>query len=164
MPKPAEPEAAVEKVVSPESAPAQPTSPVTTKSNVDESPTAGTEEPVHITDEDGTRIMNIIDEVVEPATNPAVPGAAPLIPKNADASPQETIDIQAEAWASMSTSEKIWARLGLWQSKAAVIAEDIVSDRPISMRRVDFTTAILQGAAAGAVIAAAVIAMLLKPN
>ena len=162
--KPVEPEVATEKVVGAESAPAQPTSPVVAKPSVNESPTAGTEEPVHITDEDGTRIMNIIDEVVEPATDPAVPGAAPLLLENVDASPQETIDIQAEAWESMSTSEKFWARLGLWQSKAAVIAEDIVSDRPISMRRVDFTTAILQGAAAGAVIAAAAIAMLVKPN
>ncbi|KAL1592594.1 sensitivity to high expression protein she9 [Nothophoma quercina] len=160
----ANPEAEVVKAVEPTTTPEQPTSPAVASPNVDESPTAGTEEPVHITDEDGTRIMNIIDEVIEPAVDPAVPGVAPLMPENVDPPQQVTIDIQAEAWESMSTSEKIWARLGLWQSKAAVIAEDIVSDRPISMRRVDYTTAILQGAAAGAVIAAAAIAILIKPN
>ena len=160
----ANPEAEVVKAVEPTTTPEQPTSPAVASPNVDESPTAGTEESVHITDEDGTRIMNIIDEVIEPAVDPAVPGAAPLMPENVNAPQQVTIDIQAEAWESMSTSEKIWARLGLWQSKAAVIAEDIVSDRPISMRRVDYTTAILQGAAAGAVIAAAAIAILVKPN
>ena len=100
---------------------------------------------------------------MEPAIDPAVPGAAPLTPVDAP-SPQETIDIQEEAAVPMSTTDKIWAKLGLWQSTAATIAEDIVSDRPISMRRVDFTTAVLQGAAAGAVIAAAAIAMLLRPN
>lgn len=160
---PAEPEVVVEKVVEPPSSPAQTAAPVVEPS-VDESHTAGTEEPVHITDEDGTKIGNIIEEIVEPAIDPAVPGAAPLVLDNVKASPQETIDIQREATEPLSASDKVWAKLGLWQNKAAVIAEDIVSDRPISMRRVDFTTAILQGAAAGAVIAAAAIAMLLRPN
>ncbi|KAF1362802.1 hypothetical protein EJ07DRAFT_58156, partial [Lizonia empirigonia] len=130
----------------------------------EKSPTAGTEEPLHITDEDGTNIANIIEEIVEPAVDPAVPGAAPLMPEGVKASPQETVNIEKEASEPMSTSDRIWLKLGLWQSKAAVIAEDIVSDRPISMRRVDFTTAILQGAAAGAVIASAAIAILLRPN
>ncbi|KAF1928038.1 uncharacterized protein M421DRAFT_63906 [Didymella exigua CBS 183.55] len=132
--------------------------------SIDESPTAGTVEPLRITDEHGNQIGNVIDEVIEPAIDPAVPGAAPLVPEDAETTPQESINIQKEARGSMSTSEKIWARLGLWQSRAAIVAEDIVSDRPISMRRVDFTTAILQSAAAGAVVAALSIALLLRPN
>ncbi|KAF9694677.1 hypothetical protein EKO04_007412 [Ascochyta lentis] len=162
--KTAVPEVAIEKAVEPTSTHAQTMSSVANGPNVDESPTAGTEEPIHITDEDGTKIGNIIEEVIEPVIDPAVPGAAPLLAEDVKASPQETVDIQKEAREPVSTGEKVWAKLGLWQSKAAVIAEDIVSDRPISMRRVDFTTAILQGAAAGAVIAAASIAMLLRPN
>jgi len=47
-----------------------------------------------------------------------------------------------------------------WQDRATALAQDIVSDRVISMRRIDYTTSILQGAAAGAVITAAIIAML----
>ena len=102
--------------------------------------------------------------MVEPAIDPAVPGAAPLMSEDAEGSPQETIDIQKEAWESMSTIEKIEAKLGLWRRKAAWVAEDIVSDRPLTMRRLDFTIVALQAAAAGAVIAAASIAILLKPN
>lgn len=47
-----------------------------------------------------------------------------------------------------------------WGEKASCIAQDIVSDRIISMRRVDYTTAILQGAAAGAVITAAILGLI----
>lgn len=151
-------------VIEPAVTPAQAATPAVTEPSVDESPTAGTEDPLCITDRNGLQIENTIEEIMEPAIDPAVPGAAPLTPVNATASPQETIDIQEEAAVPMSTTDKFWAKLGLWQSTAATIAEDIVSDRPISMRRVDFTTAVLQGAAAGAVIAAAAIAMLLRPN
>jgi sensitive to high expression protein 9 len=48
-----------------------------------------------------------------------------------------------------------------WQEKAKYIAQDIISERTISMRRVDYTAAILQGAAAGAVITAAIVAMII---
>lgn len=160
----AEPEAMARKVIEPDAAPAQAATPTTAVPSIDESPTAGTEDPLRFTDEDGTQIGNIVEEIIEPPVNPAIPGAAPLTPTTAGPSPQQTTNIQEQAQELHSTSEKIWAKLGLWQSKAAVIAEDIVSDRPISMRRVDFTTAVLQGAAAGAVIAAAAIAMLLRPN
>ncbi|KZM25839.1 hypothetical protein ST47_g2998 [Ascochyta rabiei] len=163
-PTTAVPEVAIVEAVEPTSTPAQSVSSVGVESDVDESPTAGTEEPTHITDEDGTKIGNIVEEVVEPVVNPAVPGAAPLLTEDIKASPQDTINIEEEVREPTSTSEKVWAKLGLYKSKAAVIAEDIVSDRPISMRRVDFTAAVLQGAAAGAVIAAATIAMLLRPN
>jgi sensitive to high expression protein 9 len=47
-----------------------------------------------------------------------------------------------------------------WKEKVTTIAQDVISDRVISMRRIDYTTAILQGAAAGAVITAAIIGML----
>ncbi|KAH7395062.1 Mdm33 family-domain-containing protein [Phaeosphaeria sp. MPI-PUGE-AT-0046c] len=50
-------------------------------------------------------------------------------------------------------------RLDTWQGKVSAIAHDVVSDRIISMRRIDYTTAILQGAAAGAVITAALVGM-----
>ncbi|KAJ4342639.1 sensitivity to high expression protein she9 [Didymella glomerata] len=162
--KATEPEVVAEKAVgtAPTAAPAAP--PVASEPSTDESPTAGTVDPLRISDEHGNEIGNAIDEIVEPTIDSAVPGAAPLMSEDAEASPQETIDIQKEAWGSMSTIQKIEAKLGLWRSKAAIVAEDIVSDRPISMRRVDFTTAILQGAAAGAVIAAASIAILLRPN
>lgn len=159
-----ETEALGQKVAEPISKLAETVPPITPGSNIDESPTAGTEQPLHITDEDGTKIGNVIQEIVEPAVDPAVLGAAPLMLEGGKASAQETVNIEKEASEPMSTSDRIWSKLGLWQSKAAVIAEDIVSDRPISMRRVDFTTAILQGAAAGAVIASAAIAILLRPN
>lgn len=45
------------------------------------------------------------------------------------------------------------------RAKTIAIAQDVVSDRVISIRRIDYTTAVLQGAAAGAVITAALIAM-----
>lgn len=50
-----------------------------------------------------------------------------------------------------------------WHEKISAVAHDVVSDRVISIRRIDYTAAVLQGAAAGAVITAAVIAML-RPN
>lgn len=160
----AEPKAVAEKTVEPAPTAVPAAAPIAAEPSIDESPTAGTVDPLRITDENGNEIGNVIDEVVEPAIDPTVPGAAPLISEDAESSPQETIDIQQEAWESVSTIQKIEAKLGLWRSKAAIVAEDVVSDRPITMRRVDFTTAILQGAAAGAVIAAASIAILLRPN
>ncbi|KAJ4990327.1 She9/Mdm33 family protein [Stagonosporopsis vannaccii] len=161
---PVEPDAAADKIVEPAAVSVQATTLTTSEPSIDESPTAGTEDPLRVTDEDGTQIGNVIDEVAVPTIDSTVPGAAPLTSASIAASPQVTIDIQEQAQMPISTSDKIWAKLGLWQSRAAVIAEDIVSDRPISMRRVDFTTAVLQGAAAGAVIAAAAIALLIRPN
>lgn len=163
-PELAESDLAVAKVFEPAEKYTEAVAPIATEPNTIESPTARTEEPMHITDEDGTKIGNTIEDIDKPVTDPAVLGSAPLVDEDVNASPQETINIEEEAREPMSTRDRIWYKLGLWQSKAVVIAEDIVSDRSISMRRVDFTTAILQGAAAGAVIAAAAIAMLLRPN
>lgn len=162
--KATEPEATIEKVVGATSVPAEAASPTVAEPNVGKSPTTRTEEPIQITDEDGAQIGNVIEEVEEPIVNPVAPGSAPLMPKNIKASMQDTIYSEQESRGPVSPSDKIWAKLESWQSTAAFIAEDIVSDRPISMRRVDYTTAILQGAAAGAVIAAATIAMLLRSN
>nr|GFD56591.1 hypothetical protein [Tanacetum cinerariifolium] len=40
--------------------------PAAAEPSIDESPTAGTVDPLRITDEHGTEIGNVIDEVVEP--------------------------------------------------------------------------------------------------
>ena len=89
-------------------------------------------------------------------TEPTVPGAAPLTPEGVV--PQEAIDIEEEVKVATDATPQTW------QEKAVFIAHDVISDRSISMRRVDFTTAMLQSAAAGAVIAAAAIAIFLKPR
>lgn len=166
--QPVQPSAANEtevvKVAEFTSAPAEPTTPVVVEPHVDESSTAGTEEPTNAVNETHSVVSAITQEIAEPAVDPTVPGAAPLITEEVDGTPQEVINIDEEVTEPLSTSDQIWAKFGLWKSKVSIVAEDIVSDRPISMRRVDFTTAILQGAAAGAVIAAATIAMLLRPN
>ncbi|KAJ4410883.1 sensitivity to high expression protein she9 [Didymella pomorum] len=159
-----EPDVVAEGAVDPAPTAAQSAPPIASEPSTDESPTAGTVDPFRIIDEHGKESGNVLDEVIEPTIDPAVSGAASLMSEDADASPQETIDIQKEAWESMSTVEKIEIKLGLWRSKAAWVAEDIVSDRSVTMRRVDITTLVLQGAAAGAVIAAASIAILLKSN
>jgi len=90
--------------------------------------------------------------LTDPTPDIAVPGAAPLTSDEAVKSPQETIDIAEEVRASDAPRA--------WSDKVTHIAQDIVSDRVISMRRIDYTTAILQGAAAGAVITGAIIAMM----
>ncbi|KAF2188264.1 hypothetical protein K469DRAFT_684992 [Zopfia rhizophila CBS 207.26] len=50
-----------------------------------------------------------------------------------------------------------------WQSKITAAAKDLLSERYISVRKIDFTTAVVQGAAAGAVIAGALLT-LIRPN
>jgi sensitive to high expression protein 9 len=83
-------------------------------------------------------------------------GAALLTPDGVV--PQEAINIDEEV--KVATDEVPQT----WQEKVTYIAHDAISDRAISMRRVDFTTAILQSAAAGAVIAAAAIALCVRPR
>ncbi|OAL54461.1 hypothetical protein IQ07DRAFT_639976 [Pyrenochaeta sp. DS3sAY3a] len=95
------------------------------------------------------------DGVTYPIHDTAVPGAAPPFAAEADASPPSHIEIAEEVKANRGISGK----MSSWRSKTVAIAQDIVSDRIISMRRIDYTTAVLQGAAAGAVITAALIAM-----
>ncbi|KAH6614086.1 Mdm33 family-domain-containing protein [Boeremia exigua] len=163
-PSASQPEALTDKSIDPTGPHAPTALPVVREPSTEESPTAGTEIPLRIADEDGIQIGNVIEEAVEPAIDPVVSSAASLLPETTETLPQEAVDVQEEDRKPLSRSETMWAKLDLWQSKAVVIAEDIVSDRPISMRRVDFTTAVLQGAAAGAVVAAAAIALLLRPH
>ncbi|KAF2688221.1 hypothetical protein K458DRAFT_295382 [Lentithecium fluviatile CBS 122367] len=92
------------------------------------------------------------DATLDTAIEPAAPGAAPLTTEGVV--PQEAINISEEV--KMATEEVPKT----WQEKISYVAHDVISDRLISMRRVDFTAAMLQSAAAGAVIAAAAIAML----
>ncbi|KAF1942985.1 hypothetical protein EJ02DRAFT_443611 [Clathrospora elynae] len=96
----------------------------------------------------------IPETAVDSTLDPAVPGAAPLMPEEVSSTPQESINIVEEATSNDDTRGKSW------QQNITFVAHDIVSERVISMRRIDYTTAILQGAAAGAVITATLIAML----
>jgi sensitive to high expression protein 9 len=95
-------------------------------------------------------------DVTDPAPDAAVPGAAPLTPIDAGVSPQASIDIAEE----VASPEAPPSKLDSWSSKVTSIAQDIVSERVISIRRIDYTTAILQSAAAGAVITGVIVAML----
>jgi len=98
----------------------------------------------------------IQDQVPDTTAEPAVPGAAPLTPEGVV--PQEAINIEEEVKAATEATPQTW------QEKISFVAHDVISDRLVSMRRVDFTTAILQSAAAGAVVAAAAIAIVLRPR
>lgn len=74
---------------------------------------------------------------------------------------QDLEDVESPTHASINIVEDATrGNLATWQSKIAAVAQDVVSDRVISMRRIDYTSAILQGAAAGAIITAAIIGML----
>lgn len=70
-----------------------------------------------------------------------------------EVAPLETINVE-----EVESNPKIKS----WQDEILWVAQDIISDRIISMRRIDYTTAILQGAAAGAVITAAIVAMFIE--
>ena len=85
-----------------------------------------------------------------------IPGTIPLTPEGTDA--QEKIDIQEEVKTAAAAAPP-----RTWQEKATFIAKDIISDRVISIRRLDYTTAMLQSAAAGAVITATLVG-LFRPN
>ncbi|PVI02510.1 hypothetical protein DM02DRAFT_491859, partial [Periconia macrospinosa] len=88
-----------------------------------------------------------------PATETIIPEATPFTPSVV--SPQEVIDIEKEV--EEDTKPPVPET---WQDKIRFIAEDIVSEREISMRRLDFTNAIISSAAAGAIIAAAIVGLL----
>ncbi|CAO2654917.1 Nn.00g116500.m01.CDS01 [Neocucurbitaria sp. VM-36] len=134
-----------------------PLAPAVAGTIIEELPTAATSTPTAV---EPKLVPNAISEgIIDPTPDPAVPGAAPLIPNEAQQSPQQSIDIAEEA----STSDGIQLKPKNWHQKVAAVAQDVISERVISMRRIDYTTAILQGAAAGAVITAAIIAML-RPN
>jgi sensitive to high expression protein 9 len=141
----------IDRVVDRADASANKTTPVVPEEVIEESPTAGTNivSPVE---------PEIVPEVIpEPAVTPE---AETFIPEEETLTPEERVIIAEEASPSHTTPP---SKLESWQQKASFIAHDIVSDRLISMRRIDYTSAILQGAAAGAVITASIIAML-RPN
>jgi sensitive to high expression protein 9 len=98
---------------------------------------------------DSTDRTETLESVIDPSNGVATPGAVPLTPAVAETLPQ----------ASSEKTEKVPHLPRTWQDKAAALAEDVVSHRVISMRRIDYTTAILQGAAAGALITAAIIGL-----
>lgn len=88
-----------------------------------------------------------------PTPDVVLPSATPVTVDEAVVSSRPSIDI-AEKYSTRDD------KVGGWSSRVTSIAQDIVSERVISMRRIDYTTAVLQGAAAGAVITGAIIAML----
>lgn len=92
----------------------------------------------------------VLESVVDPALGVATPGMVP----------QTSSDVGNPLHTSSNRTDATSPKLQTWRSKVTAVAQDVISDRVISMRRIDYTTAILQGAAAGAVITAALIGML----
>ena len=83
--------------------------------------------------------------------DPSNPGSvAQLTPVRVDS--QEAINI--EEGVNTSTAPDTW------YGKIKFEALDLVSDRAISVRKIDFTTAVFQAATAGAVLSAALIALI----
>jgi sensitive to high expression protein 9 len=156
-------EAEIDKVVEPATEPIIPPPTSSTSASMEESPTAGTEELQTAVDPSIPSSDSMSASVSDLAGDPTT---VPQILTNADAdinaSAQESIATveEPEITADVPPNDKMRSRLEIWQWKATTIAQDIVSERSISMRRVDYTTAMLQAAAAGAVIAAAIIAMM----
>jgi sensitive to high expression protein 9 len=143
--------------IEPTEAPVKTAPPAVVEEIVEEPPAAGTVEETPM----GPEIVPIAmpQSTVDTIPDPAVPGAAPLMAEGAEVTPQESINIAEEVTSSQDT----YSKLETWQEKVNFIAQDLVSHRVMEMRRIDYTTAILQGAAAGAVITAAIISML-RPN
>ncbi|KAI4622901.1 uncharacterized protein J4E87_005994 [Alternaria ethzedia] len=147
----------IDRVVDHTDAPAKASAPVVSEV-IEESPTAGTNigSPV-----EAGLIPEVVPEAaVDPLPATVVPEAETLTPEEEALPPEERIAVAEESAPSHAAPR---SKLESLQQKASFIAHDIVSDRVISMRRIDYTSAILQGAAAGAVITASIIAML-RPN
>ncbi|KAG9194705.1 hypothetical protein G6011_04740 [Alternaria panax] len=122
--------------------------------------------PGEITEESRTARTNVASPV-EPELVPEIASeyaatveAEAFTPDEEHLTPEERVLIAEETSPSHTTPP---SKLESWQQRASFIAHDVVSHRVISMRRIDYTSAILQGAAAGAVITASIIAML-RPN
>ncbi|KAH8728709.1 Mdm33 family-domain-containing protein [Phaeosphaeriaceae sp. PMI808] len=79
---------------------------------------------------------------------------SPFVPDEIEPPPQPIIDVAEVPPPSPHPQEP-----ETWRSRIAWTMQDVVSERVILIRRIDYTTAILQGAAAGAVITAALIAL-----
>jgi sensitive to high expression protein 9 len=144
----------VERAVEPAVAPVEPTTPTVVEEVVGESAVPGTVEDSPA--EPGVVAIAMPQSTVDTMPDPAVPGAASLMPEETQVTPQESTNIPEEVTSSPDT----YSKLETWQEKARFIASDLVSDRVMSVRRIEYTTAIIQGAAAGAIITAAMISML----
>jgi sensitive to high expression protein 9 len=144
----------IHKSIEPTEAPVETAAPAVVEEVVEEPPTAGTVEETPMEPEIVPIAMP--QSTVDTIPDPAIPGAVPLMAEGAEFSPQESINIPEEVTSSQDT----YSKLKTWQEKAEFIAQDLVSHRVMEMRRIDYTTAILQGAAAGAVITAAIIGLL----
>ncbi|PSN62016.1 hypothetical protein BS50DRAFT_460505, partial [Corynespora cassiicola Philippines] len=97
-------------------------------------------------------LEDIVPNDAGPDTAPdaAVPGAAPLTLEDLD--PQQSIDIEEEI--------KARTPLEYWQRRISAEAQDLLSEKTISIRKIDLTTVIAQSAAAGAFITGALIVLL----
>ncbi|KAL5441237.1 hypothetical protein PMIN07_004352 [Paraphaeosphaeria minitans] len=123
---------------------------VDTASPIQQGLNASSEQPAKVTEAPPA----VITPSPDPAEVPAIKSTAPLVTEEIKGLP-ESIKVEEEVRSSApSTPES-------WQDRIAYIATDMISERTISMRRIDYTAAILQGAAAGAVITAAVVAIIL---
>lgn len=89
--------------------------------------------------------------LVDPALESDTPDPASTPPTPQDSLPVAT-DFEDAPSSPRSTLQQ-------WQHHVRAAALDVVSDRVISIRRIDYTAAVLQGAAAGAVITAALVAL-----
>ncbi|KAF1993692.1 hypothetical protein P154DRAFT_502989 [Amniculicola lignicola CBS 123094] len=104
--------------------------------------------------------QNIVQESIqEKIPDPSVIGdltqfPTPLTPAQAHA--VESLDIQEEVRTST-----MWKT---WPPDLLAATQDLISERSISLRKIDLTIAICQGAAAGAVITGALIMFLVRPH
>ena len=121
-----------------------PTSPIATEKE-------STAQPDTAVASDPGSISSTSEVTIEPMEGR--PYTAPISEEQPIAVTIETLEAEVQA--------KPTTTLETWQEKAKYIAKDMISERTISMRRVDYTAAILQGAAAGAVITAAIVAMII---
>lgn len=83
--------------------------------------------------------------------SPASTSDSPFVPDAIEPPSQPNIDI--------GTTSPIDDMPEKWLGRITWTLKDVISERIITIRRIDYTTAILQGAASGAVITASLIAM-----
>ncbi|KAF2204396.1 hypothetical protein GQ43DRAFT_409601 [Delitschia confertaspora ATCC 74209] len=115
-------------------------------------PTAKTQETIEVPDESLTMLPGAVE--------PALDNEACIMSEAAEGSEiaRETEPSAEEEAQELTPS---WA---YWKNKITAEAEDLISERPISIRKVDYTAAILQGVCAGAFIAGSILLVLIKRN
>lgn len=121
----------------------------------------------NIVEESATTPKTIIDELSTTGSGPAAPLESAVDPAVGVASPTPDFEspprTNSQPYLNNEPTKEFSLSAETWKGKVSAIAYDIISDRIISMRRIEYTTAILQGAAAGAVITAALIGIF-RPN